>query len=70
MLLATAPLLEDIDDRDEDCNENATVPQRIKDYSGVAPYALDPNNADASGRNRYACLLDQVFLNRGDVHGH
>ena len=47
ILLATSPLLEGIGGRYfEDCNEATIVTQRTKDYSGVAPYALDPNNAD------------------------
>jgi NAD(P)-dependent dehydrogenase (short-subunit alcohol dehydrogenase family) len=47
VLLATSPLLEGIGGRYfADCNEAAIVPQRTKDYSGVAPYALNPDNAD------------------------
>lgn len=47
VLLATTPLLKGIDGRYfEDCNEAAIVPRRTEDYSGVAPYALDPDNAD------------------------
>jgi NAD(P)-dependent dehydrogenase (short-subunit alcohol dehydrogenase family) len=47
VLLATSPLLEGIGGRYfEDCNEAPIVPQRTEDYSGVAPYALAPDNAD------------------------
>lgn len=47
VLLATSPLLEGIGGRYfVDCNEAAIVTQRTEDYSGVAPYALDPDNAD------------------------
>jgi NAD(P)-dependent dehydrogenase (short-subunit alcohol dehydrogenase family) len=47
VLLATSPLLEGIGGRYfVDCNEATIVKQRTKDYSGVAPYALDPDNAD------------------------
>ena len=47
VLLATSPLLEGIGGRYfEDCNEAAIVTNG-KDYmSGVAPYALNPDNAD------------------------
>jgi NAD(P)-dependent dehydrogenase (short-subunit alcohol dehydrogenase family) len=47
VLLATSPLLEGIGSRYfVDCNEAAIVTQRTEDYSGVAPYALNPDNAD------------------------
>lgn len=47
VLLATSPLLEGIGGRYfEDCNEAAIVTRRTKDYTGVAPYALNPENAD------------------------
>jgi NAD(P)-dependent dehydrogenase (short-subunit alcohol dehydrogenase family) len=47
VLLATSSLLEGIGGRYfEDCNEAAIVPRRTEDYSGVAPYALNPDNAD------------------------
>ena len=47
VLLATSPQLEGIGGRYfEDCNEAAIVTRRTKDYTGVAPYALDPDNAD------------------------
>jgi NAD(P)-dependent dehydrogenase (short-subunit alcohol dehydrogenase family) len=47
VLLATSPLLEGIGGRYfADCNEARIVTQRTKDYSGVAPYALAPDNAD------------------------
>jgi NAD(P)-dependent dehydrogenase (short-subunit alcohol dehydrogenase family) len=47
VLLATSPLLEGIGGRYfEDCNEAAIVTRRTKDYTGVAPYALNPDNAD------------------------
>jgi len=48
VLLATSPLLDDIGGRYfEDCNE-ATVVHRRDEFSisGVAPYALDPGNAE------------------------
>ena len=47
MLLATSPLLEGIGGRYfEDCNEAVRVTRRTDDLRGVAPYALDPENAD------------------------
>lgn len=47
VLVATSPLLEGVGGRYfEDCNEAAIVTKRTEDYSGVAPYALDPDNAD------------------------
>lgn len=47
VLLAASPLLEGIGGRYfEDCNEAAIVPQRPADYRGVAPYAVDPDNAE------------------------
>jgi NAD(P)-dependent dehydrogenase (short-subunit alcohol dehydrogenase family) len=47
VLLATSPLLEDIGGRYfEDCNEAQVVHERGSSFSGVAPYALDPENAD------------------------
>ncbi|MEP1062531.1 SDR family NAD(P)-dependent oxidoreductase [Phormidium sp. FACHB-592] len=47
VLLATFPLLKGLGGRYfEDCNEAAIVPQRTEDYSGVAPYALAPDNVD------------------------
>lgn len=47
VLLATSPQLEGIGGRYfEDCNEAAIVTRRTKDYTGVAHYALDPDNAD------------------------
>ena len=47
VLLATSPLLKGIGGRYfEDCNEAAIVPRRTEDYSGVAPYALNSDNAD------------------------
>ncbi|PSB24429.1 SDR family NAD(P)-dependent oxidoreductase [Stenomitos frigidus] len=47
VLLATSPLLKGIGGRYfEDCNEAAIVPWRTEDYSGVAPYALNSDNAD------------------------
>ncbi|HEX4205082.1 MAG TPA: SDR family NAD(P)-dependent oxidoreductase [Ktedonobacteraceae bacterium] len=47
MLLATSPLLEGIGGRYfADCNEQAPVAQPTSDMTGVAPYALDPGNAD------------------------
>ena len=46
LLVATSPLLEGIGGRYfENCNEAETVDHRNAEYSGVAPYALDPANA-------------------------
>jgi len=47
VLLATSPLLEGIGGRYfVDCNEALPVTRQTSDMSGVAPYALDPGNAD------------------------
>jgi hypothetical protein len=48
VLLAASPLLNGIGGRYfEDCNEAPIVRQRPADFSGgVAPYALDPANAE------------------------
>ncbi len=47
VLLATSPLLDGIGGRYfVDGNEAAIVTKRAEDYSGVAPYALDQDNAD------------------------
>lgn len=46
VLLAASPLLEGIGGRYfEDCNEALVVTKRPADYTGVAPYAVDPENA-------------------------
>jgi len=47
VLLAASPLVEGIGGRYfEDCNESPVVSERPSDFSGgVAPYALDPDNA-------------------------
>ncbi|MEN2393732.1 SDR family NAD(P)-dependent oxidoreductase [Pseudomonas halotolerans] len=46
VLLAASPLLEGMGGRYfEDCNEALVVTQRPADYTGVAPYAVDPDNA-------------------------
>jgi NAD(P)-dependent dehydrogenase (short-subunit alcohol dehydrogenase family) len=47
VLLAASPLVEGIGGRYfEDCNESPVVTERPSDFSGgVAPYALDPDNA-------------------------
>lgn len=46
VLLAASPLVEGIGGRYfEDCNESPLVAQRPDDFTGVAPYALDPDNA-------------------------
>lgn len=47
VLLAASPLVDGIGGRYfEDCNESPVVTQRPDDFSGgVAPYALDPDNA-------------------------
>lgn len=45
-LLAASPLLEGVGGRYfEDCNEAVVVDRRTADYTGVAPYALDADNA-------------------------
>jgi NAD(P)-dependent dehydrogenase (short-subunit alcohol dehydrogenase family) len=47
VLLATSPLLEGVGGRYfEDCNEAPVVSERGTAFSGVAPYALDPTNAE------------------------
>ncbi|MFD2574652.1 SDR family NAD(P)-dependent oxidoreductase [Spirosoma soli] len=47
VLLATSPSLEGISGRYfEDNNEATPVSYRHDDYHGVAPYAIDPSNAD------------------------
>jgi NAD(P)-dependent dehydrogenase (short-subunit alcohol dehydrogenase family) len=47
VLLAASPLLEGVGCRYfEGCNEAVRVTHRTDDYRGVAPYALDPENAD------------------------
>ena len=47
VLLAASPLLDGVGGRYfEECNEAARVSRRTDDYRGVAPYALDPENAD------------------------
>jgi hypothetical protein len=46
-LLATSPQLEGIGGRYfEDCNEAAVIQRRGDGVAGVAPYALDPENAE------------------------
>jgi NAD(P)-dependent dehydrogenase (short-subunit alcohol dehydrogenase family) len=46
VLLAASPLLEGIGGRYfEDCNEAPVVEKRTADFVGVAPYAIDPGNA-------------------------
>jgi len=46
VLLAASPLLEGIGGRYfEDCNEAPVVEKRTADFVGVAPYAVDPDNA-------------------------
>ncbi|MEV0672664.1 SDR family NAD(P)-dependent oxidoreductase [Mycobacterium sp. NPDC050441] len=46
VLLAASPLVEGVGGRYfEDCNEAPMVTERPDDYTGVAPYALDPDNA-------------------------
>ncbi len=47
VLVATAPQLASVGGRYfEDCNEALPVNRRNADYTGVAPYALDPQNAE------------------------
>ncbi|RZM11862.1 MAG: SDR family NAD(P)-dependent oxidoreductase, partial [Pedobacter sp.] len=47
VLLATSPLLKDDGGHYfENCNEAEIVTKRPLDYHGVAPYAIDMNNAD------------------------
>jgi NAD(P)-dependent dehydrogenase (short-subunit alcohol dehydrogenase family) len=46
VLLAASPLVEGVGGRYfEDCNEAAVVYRRTAEYMGVAPYAIDPDNA-------------------------
>jgi NAD(P)-dependent dehydrogenase (short-subunit alcohol dehydrogenase family) len=46
VLLAASPLLADVGGRYfEDCNEAAVVSERPDNYTGVAAYALDAENA-------------------------
>jgi NAD(P)-dependent dehydrogenase (short-subunit alcohol dehydrogenase family) len=47
VLLAASPLLDGVSCRYfEECNETVRVTHRTEDERGVAPYALDPENAD------------------------
>jgi NAD(P)-dependent dehydrogenase (short-subunit alcohol dehydrogenase family) len=47
VLLAVSPLVEGVSGRYFfDCNETEMVHERTNDMSGVAPYALDPSNAE------------------------
>jgi len=47
VLLAASPLLSEVGGRYfEDCNEAMRAEKRSADYTGVAPYALDPVNAE------------------------
>lgn len=47
VLLAAHPLLKGVGGLYfEDCNESPRVAKRPADYSGVAPYAVDPENAE------------------------
>lgn len=47
MLLAASPLLAGVSGRYvDDCNEAELVAERGDGLHGVAPYALDPGNAD------------------------
>jgi NAD(P)-dependent dehydrogenase (short-subunit alcohol dehydrogenase family) len=47
VLLASAKMLDGVGGRYfEDCNEAEIITERTEDYRGVAPYALDPDNAD------------------------
>jgi NAD(P)-dependent dehydrogenase (short-subunit alcohol dehydrogenase family) len=47
VLLAASPLVDGVGGRYfEDCNEAVRVTRRTDDEHGVAPYALDPENAD------------------------
>jgi hypothetical protein len=46
-LLAAHPLLEGVGGTYfEDCNEAEPVVRRPADFRGVAPYAVDPDNAE------------------------
>lgn len=61
VLLAASPLVEGVSGRFfADCNEAALVTQRQPDYSGVAPYALDADNAER---------LWEVSLRMADMAG-
>jgi NAD(P)-dependent dehydrogenase (short-subunit alcohol dehydrogenase family) len=47
VLLAASPLVDGVSGRYfEDCNEAEVVSERGNTYGGVAPYALDPDNAE------------------------
>ncbi|MGK5443441.1 SDR family NAD(P)-dependent oxidoreductase [Micromonospora sp. URMC 105] len=47
VLLAASPLLEGVGGRYfEDCAEAAVVTERTAEWAGVAPYAVDPGNAE------------------------
>ena len=60
VLLATSPLLEGIGGRYfVDCNEAAAVDHRTDDMSGVAPYALDPDNAERLWETSLRLLADR-----------
>ena len=73
VLVATSPLLDGIGGRYfEDCNESAPVARRVGfDLVGVAPYALDPENADrlwelvpARRARRDGLVREQVGVDR------
>jgi NAD(P)-dependent dehydrogenase (short-subunit alcohol dehydrogenase family) len=60
VLLAASPLLEGIGGRYfSDCNEAKPVQRRQPDYSGFAPYALDPENAERLWDLSLRSLADQ-----------
>lgn len=61
VLLAASPLLDGVGGRYfEDCNEAAVVERRPADFTGVAPYALDADNA-----HRLWTIASQLI---GDMH--
>ncbi len=59
VLLATSPLLEGVGGRYfEDCNEAERATHRTDDVHGVAPYALNPENADRLWETSLDLLAD------------
>ena len=68
VLPATSPLLEGICGRYfVDCNEAAPCTHRTEDMSGVAPYALDPANANRLWEERWESSV-RAWLRLCDPH--